>query len=81
MGVSINNKQKKDSDFRSLLNLLHEKLIISVCLKRCFAHVVDGDVYVVCVFDNVLFETRNVVGDRGNVLGQMLLDCQKLELL
>jgi len=61
--------------------MLHEKLIISVCLKRCFVHVVDGDVYVVCVFDNVLFETRNVVGGRGNVLGQMLLDFRTLKLL
>jgi hypothetical protein len=60
-GVSINNKQKKDPENRSLLKLLHEKLVISVCLKRCFAHVVDGDVYVVYVFDNVLFETRNAV--------------------
>lgn len=61
--------------------MLHEKLVISVCLMRCFVHVVDGDVYVVCVFDNVLFETRNVDGGRGNDLGQKLLDCQKLELL
>ena len=81
MVVSINSKQKKDPENRSLLKMLHEKLIISVCLKRCFAHVVDGDMHVVCVFDNVLFETRNVVGDRGNVLGQKLLDSQKLELL
>ena len=61
--------------------MLHEKLVISVCLKRCFVHVVDGDVYVVCVFGNVLFVLRNVAGDRDNVLGQMLLDYQKLELL
>jgi len=63
------------------LNLLHENLFISVCLKRCFAHVVDGIVYDVCVFDNVLFEFRNVVGDRGNVLEQMLQDFRTLVLL
>ena len=74
-------KQKKDPGFRSLLNLLHENLFISVCLKRCFAHVVDGVVYDVCVFDNVLFEFRNVVGDRGNVLEQMQLNFQRSILL
>lgn len=70
--------KKKDPGFRSLLNFLHDKLSICTCLFGvCHA---DGANALNDV-DNVLFEFRNVVGDRGNVLEQMQLNFQRSILL
>lgn len=70
--------KKKDPGFRSLLNFLHDKLSICTCLFGvCHA---DGANALNDV-DNVLFEFRNVVGDRGNVLEQMLRDFRTLVVL
>jgi len=70
--------KKKDPGFRSLLNFLHDKLSICTCLFGvCHA---DGANALNDV-DNVLFDFRNVVGDRGNVLEQMQLNFQRSILL